>query len=476
MTQRSITPRHLCYSVVTYLTILGLLVTTLYFLTGRTYAASLDTQTIFQPLVQVASNSPLDEQSNVTPRRFSCQSPDSKNTCYGPSQIRAAYDIQPLLDSGTTGKGTTIVILDAYQAPSIQDDLNSFDATFGLNDTQLNIITPDGLTPFNPQDANQVDWSSEISLDVEWAHAIAPNATIDLLLAKSDEERDMLSALNHAIDINLGDIISMSFGISETCMGGLQLWHQAFKEATSKGITLLASAGDSGAAQYSCDGSKPVKEVLYPSVDPFVTAVGGTQLHADLSTGEYHDEVVWNEPASGTGATATDAVGTGGGFSTVITKPFYQNSVNDIGNFRGVPDVSYIAGVRDGGVLVKWSEAPKGAGFYVFGGTSVGSPQWAGIIALATQYGGSRIGILNPTLYSTDQNAHSAANFHDVTSGNNSITLPDANNKSVSIQGYSAGPSWDATTGWGSPRVTSLVHFLSSHNALNLSKTALTSL
>ena len=141
------------------------------------------------------------------------------------------------------------------------------------------------------------------------------------------------------------------------------------------------------------------------------TAVGGTQLHADLSTGEYHDEVVWNEPDVGKNHSA---VGTGGGFSTILTKPFYQNSVNGIGIFRGVPDVSSGAGVLDGGVLVRWSEGPKGPGFYVVGGTSVGAPQWAGIIALAAQYcGGNGIGILNPTLYSTDQNAHSTSNFHD---------------------------------------------------------------
>jgi len=165
----------------------------------------------------------------------------------------------------------------------------------------------------------------------------------------------MLSVLNHAINVNLGDIISMSFGLNEACMGGLQLWHQAFKEATSKGITLLAFAGDTSAAEGSCDNSKPVKEVSYPGIDPFVTPVGGTQLHADLSTGEYHNEVVWNEPDVGTDHLA---LGTGGGFSTILTKPFYQNSVNGIGNFRGIPDVSSGAGILDGGVLIRWSEAP----------------------------------------------------------------------------------------------------------------------
>jgi subtilase family serine protease len=472
MTQRSMTPHRLCYSVVANLTLLGLVVSTFCCLVGRTYAnsPSPDGQVRLQPLIQFASNTPISDNSgsgNGT-RHFSCQSPNAKAICYGPSQIRKAYNIQPLLDDGVTGKGATIVIVDAFQAPDIQNDLKSFDQAFGLNDTDLNIIAPDGLTPFDPQNADQVGWSAEISLDVEWAHAVAPDATIDLVLSKSDEERDLVSAINHAIDEDLGDVITMSFGINETCMAGQQLWHQAFREATSKGITLLASSGDTGAAETSCDGTKPVKAVLYPAVDPFVTAVGGTQLHADLSTGEYHDEVAWNEP--------TYQAGTGGGFSTSFPKPFYQNSVNGIGKYRGIPDVSYDAAIGDGGVIVRWSEAPKGAGFYVVGGTSSGSPQWAGIVALAAQDGKSRIGLLNTTIYSSDQKPHYSSNFYDVTSGNNSITLPDANNKPVTIEGYSAEPGWDPTTGWGSPQAAALVPYLANHNAINLSSSDLASL
>ena len=225
MTQKSMTPHRLCYSVVANLTLLGLVVSTFFCLVGRTYADSPNGQAILQPLIKLASDTPISGDSGSGTCHFSCQSPNAKAICYGPSQIRKAYQIQSLLDNGVTGKGATIVIVDAFQAPDIQKDLKSFDQAFGLNDTDLNIIAPDGLTPFDPQNADQVSWSAEISLDVEWAHAVAPNATIDLVLSKSDEERDLVSALNHAIDEDLGDVISMSFGIIKIGMAGQQLWH-----------------------------------------------------------------------------------------------------------------------------------------------------------------------------------------------------------------------------------------------------------
>jgi subtilase family serine protease len=468
--QKSLASHRLGYWLATNLTLLGLVVVTLFSLVGRANASSI--QGIFQPYIKIDSKSPISDQGGTssdqggTHQSYPCQSPTSQTICYGPKQIREAYNIQPLLDNGTRGQGSTIVILDAYQAPNIQADLNRFDQAFGLDDANLDIIAPDGLTPFNSQDSNQVDWSAEISLDVEWAHVVAPAAKIDLVLAKSDMDLDILSALNYSIDNNLGDVISMSFGGNEACTDGLQLWHEAFKEATSQGITLLASTGDSGAAETSCDGSTFVKEVSYPATDSFITAVGGTELQADPSTGAYQNEVVWNEPDGSTG----------GGFSTSVPKPFYQNSVNSIGNYRGIPDVSYDSAVAAGGVLVNWSEGSGGAGFYIFGGTSAGSPQWAGIVALAAQYGKSRLGLLNPTLYSISQQPQYAADFHDVTSGDNTVTLVDANNKPVTIQGYDAGQGWNPTTGWGSPQVANLVPYLANNNGLNLPSQELASL
>ena len=114
---------------------------------------------------------------------FSCQTTTPAG-CYGPAQIQAAYDFAPLYARGIDGTGRTIVIVDAFQSPTIVHDLQLFDAVFGLPDSTLNIIAPDGLTPFDPADQNQVGWAGEITLDVEWAHAIAPGATIDLVLAK----------------------------------------------------------------------------------------------------------------------------------------------------------------------------------------------------------------------------------------------------------------------------------------------------
>jgi subtilase family serine protease len=289
---------------------------------------------------------------NANNQKLACQSFNTDNRCYGPSQIRNAYNIQPLLNMGITGKGSTIVILDAFQAPNIQNDLTNFDKQFGLNSAKLNIIAPDGLTPFDSQDDDQVNWSGEISLDVEWSHVVAPNATIDLILSKSDNDTDMVSALRYITDHNLGDVLSMSFGENEACVSSLRSWSQAFQEAISEGMTLLASSGDEGAAESTCDNSTYVMDVSYPAVDPVVTSVGGSQLNANVSTGTYQNEVVWNEPDLQSAS--------GGGFSNSIPKPSYQNSISKIKNYRGISDVSYSAGTNDGSVLVYWSEGPGG--------------------------------------------------------------------------------------------------------------------
>jgi len=385
---------------------------------------------------------------------FGCQQATAAVHCYGPQQIRNAYNVQAALNAGITGKGRTIVIIDAFQSPTIANDLHTFDQLFGLNDTTLNIIAPDGLTPFDQQDANQVGWAGEITLDVEWAHTIAPDATIDLVLAKSNQDADLLSATRFAVDHNLGDVISQSFGEAESCVDPaiLRQEHQVFFEATLKHITLLASSGDQGAAQQTCDGSSFFKSASSPASDPFVTAVGGTQLSADLTTGAYQSEVAWNEPMFFSG--------TGGGFSTIYHKPFYQFGTAGIGQFRGVPDISYNAAIN-GGVLAVWSTSGAGPNIvFIFGGTSAGSPQWAGITALGSQMAHRRLGFLNLGLYLLGHTGFSAQTLHDITMGNNTFTFPDANGNNVTITGFNAQKGWDAATGWGSPNVAHLLPFL----------------
>lgn len=380
---------------------------------------------------------------------FSCQAPESAANpipCFTPTQIRAAYDVPSRL----TGARKTIAIVDAFQSPTIASDLALFDSTFGLPNPKLNIIAPDGLTPFDPTNADEVDWASEISLDVQWAHAIAPAATIDLVLAKSDQDADILSAQQFVIKHNLGDVLSQSFGEAEACMASavFTAQHRAFEAAAKEHMTVFASSGDQGAAQPNCTQTGYLKSVGTPASDPLVTGVGGTHLNADYITGAYQSETVWNDSGEN-----PDFGAGGGGFSTVYPRPAYQYLVKTGSRFRGVPDVSYNGDVYNG-VLAACSSCGAGAGaFFIFGGTSAGSPQWSGIAALADQAAGKRLGSLNPTLYVIASTRAYHYAFHDVTVGNNSWDVSG-------ITGYSATRGWDPASGLGSPNVAHLISLL----------------
>lgn len=370
---------------------------------------------------------------------FGCQTTTPAG-CYGPAQIRAAYGVDQL---GVTGAGHTIVIVDAFQSPTIGHDLATFNQLFDLPEAQLNIIAPDGLTPFDQNDANMVGWAGEITLDVEWAHAIAPDATIDLVLAKSNNDADILSATRYAIVHNLGDVISQSFGEAEQCMDRnlVNQQHVLFALATLRGITLLASSGDQGSAQPTCDGTSFFKAASTPASDPFVTGVGGTILDADGITGAYHGESVWNEPDF--------AAAGGGGFSTIYRTPFYQHRQHL--SARGVPDISYNAAII-GGVLAVWSSSGQGADLvFRFGGTSAGSPQWAGLVVLANQLGHHRIGFLNPRLYDIARKGKDGRFLRDITVGDNTY------HGAVTVPGFAATEGWDAASGLGTPNAANLL-------------------
>ncbi|MGE5245622.1 MAG: S8 family serine peptidase [Betaproteobacteria bacterium] len=413
---------------------------------------------------------------------FGCQLGLSSATCYDPYQMRTAYGTDRLIASGFDGHGKTIVIVDAFQSPNIVSQLNHYDAFYelpGLNglgnpdDPTLGTFTqiaPDGLTPFVSGDDNMTGWAAEISLDVLWAHAIAPGANITLVLAKSNDDADILNATKYAVDHGLGDVISQSFGENESCMDSTLLvqQHQLFADATMKGITLFASAGDTGAAQPTCDGSSYVKAASSPASDPLVTAVGGTELHAagycltvlgcdptaNPAPGTYEGEIAWNEFDSSSG--------TGGGFSVLYDEPPFQQGTIHGGKQRGAPDVSYSAAVEHG-VLTYLDIPGIPAGMYLFGGTSAGSPQWAAILAIADQMAGRSLGFINRSLYDIGQaQQHYAASLRDVTSGNNSFAadLDNDGTIDVTVEGFNAGPGWDPTTGLGSPNMAGLANYL----------------
>jgi subtilase family serine protease len=423
--------------------------------------------------------SPANVMSTTDPSYslFTCQVGLVSYTCYDPYQMRHAYGIDSLISAGFDGFGRTIIIVDAYQSPNIVQQLNYFDSFYslpglnglgGVSDLNLGTFTqiaPDSLTPFDSGDPNMVGWAEEISLDVLWAHAIAPRANIVLDLAKSNNDADILSATKYAVDNDLGDVISQSFGEAEACMDPslLVTQHQVFADATMKGITIFASSGDTGAAQPTCDNTSYMKAASTPASDPLVTGVGGTELHAagycldvlgcdptaNPAPGTYQGEIAWNEFDS--------EIATGGGFSILYDEPPFQKGTLHGGKQRGVPDVAYNAAVEHG-VLTYLNIPGLPVGMYIFGGTSAGSPQWAAFLAIADQKAGHDLGFINSALYQISQAGKKyAASFHDITSGNNSVV------EDVAIQGFDAGPGWDATTGLGSPLTGQLADYLNKY-------------
>lgn len=371
------------------------------------------------------------------PVRFACQSnvDPQPSLCYGPYQIRQAYDVTDLLKQRRiTGKGSTITIIDAYGSPNIRKDLQAFDAIWGLPDPKLNIIAPYGIS------GSDSAWISETSLDVEWAHVMAPDATINLVLAKDSNDYNIYKVLAYAVKHDLGDIISLSFGENEKCVDPkLRLnEHNVFKEATSKGMTLLAATGDFGSAQLACDSSSFEKTISFPSDDPLVTAVGGTTLTADAVTGQYIRETAWNESSAFNKAT-------GGGYSKLYRVPDFQRGIVGKATGRAVPDISLNASV-DGGVIVFESRSAKEKPtINIMGGTSAAAPELAGLLADAVQMAHHRLGPINPALYRVGTSNSYSLTMHDITSGNNTLL-------SSGLNGYKARRGWDAATGWGSPK------------------------
>jgi subtilase family serine protease len=418
--------------------------------------------------INVRPNVSTPQTVDPTAVHFGCQNRPINGSqgprCYQPAQIQTAYGYSSLLASGVNGDGRTIVIIDAYSNPFVANDLAIQSHEFGLPaPSSYNAIAPQGVPAFNPNDPNQVGWAEEITLDVLWAHAMAPHARILLVEAKSNQDADIFAATKYAVDNNLGDVISQSFGEAETCVdpGLLAKEHALFDQAVAKGMTLFASSGDSGAAQFNCEGTAAILSASSPASDPDVTGVGGTTLLASDGAGTWVGETAWTEQLFGCNPPATaagDINCSGGGFSAIYSRPSWQQSLVRTGNGRGVPDVAYNAGVN-GGVLthcgicnlVNGIEASNPNIFFIFGGTSAGSPQWAALTADADQMAGHRLGNINPVLYQLAQSAPKyAADLHDITAGNNRVV-------EIGGQGFNAGSGWDPVTGLGSPNAANLL-------------------
>jgi subtilase family serine protease len=424
--------------------------------------------------------------------------------CYQPFQLQRAYDLAPLFSRGIEGQGETIVIVDAFGSPSIASDLQTFDSQVGLpNPPSFRVITPEGPITTNPTNCTSVysptgpdlcsdyyGWTDETSLDVEWSHVMAPKANILLVETPMTETEgiygfpQIVAAENYVIDHHLGDVITQSFGATEqtfTSPSQINSLRSAYVNAAQHGVTVLAASGDQGSTDYFCDPSsgcanpdnatccESTRAIDWPSSDPLVTAVGGTQLHLNAEGERTAPDSVWNDLSSTVGVTGpvyTWGAG-GGGHSTVFARPQFQDGVAGIvGDSRSTPDIAMSAAVN-GAVDFYDTTDPSVAGWGIVGGTSEASPLFSGIVALADQVAGHSLGYLNPALYAMAQ-SRVPDGIVPISQGNNTFTFciaadveSDASCPSssdlVTVPGFDANGSYNDATGWGTVDAASFV-------------------
>jgi hypothetical protein len=332
---------------------------------------------------------------------------------YTPAQIKHAYGIDQVLFNGAQGdgSGTTIAIVDAYNQPNMASDLHQFDLAFGLPDPQLTIVNQTGGSNLPPSDSG---WGGEISLDVEWAHAIAPGAKILLVEANSASGSDLFAAVKYAATVSGVVVVSNSWGGGESS-GETSLDSTFLTPAGHTPITFLVASGDNGAP------------ANYPATSPNVVAVGGTSLNLDAA-GNILGESGWS--------------GSSGGPSQFESQPSYQKGVvTQTTTQRANPDVAWLADPNTG-VPVYDSYGSGGNNWSTVGGTSLSCPSWAALLAIADQgralAGESALDGVSqtlPMLYSLPQ-----SDFHDIVTGS-----------SQGSPAYQAGPGYDYVTGRGTP-------------------------
>jgi subtilase family serine protease len=390
---------------------------------------------------------------------------DSVAACYTPRQIRVAYGIQPLTSRGFTGRGETVVMPELAEqtlspplVSNIRQDLAGFDRLFHLPAARLQVTSR-----LAPGASRWLSFAEE-TLDVEMVHAVAPDATIRVILLKASavaRARSLIAALTDTVRLGTshGDVISITAGVGEHCYTGAETarLHAALRAAARHHVTVAGASQDTGPVGAPCTIAfpqppfTPVKEVSLPASDPLVLAVGGTSLSASHKTGAYLGETGWGLPY---GTPGTTFQASGGGFSHRFARPGYQYGVPGIGATRGVPDVAADASGHTGMALV----ISDGGGSYTLrnsGGTSASAPFWAGLIAVADQYAGHDLGFVNPALYRIAASPRYHQAFHDITQGNNTVKFPPK-----TFNGYQAGPGWDPVTGLGSPNASVLIPLL----------------
>ena len=423
--------------------------------------------------------------STIPPAESACLAVGRR--CFTASAMENSYNLPALYALGDEGQGATIAIIDSFGNPNMASDLANFD-------TQMNLphmcgepgqACGAGIPTFqhlfwngktevkappagshSPGIQSRTSWTVETSLDVEWAHAMAPLANIINVTTDPAETQGVqgfpafMDAEQFIVDNHQATVITQSFGAVEEGFNSTQsllnLRH-AFISAAANGVTVLASSGDGGTANSKLTPvpnpvTFPFPTVNWPASDPLVTAVGGTYLCTNPVTGIGVDST--DPPVncqSNPGIREIGWIDAGGGFSHIFSTPAYQNTLpagsTPIGAMRGIPDVAFQASSRTGPLV--YDTAPGAGGWFIVGGTSCSSPQFAGLVAIADQIAGHGLGQINPTLYKLASGPNYSSFFYDVNTGNNQAD--------PSVPGYPATTGWDPVTGLGTPNAATLV-------------------
>ena len=479
-------------------------------LNGETHLANLTAPSIPSALASMVSSIQGLHDFRPRPRNIvrrvspEYTSSTSGNHYLAPGDFYTIYDVNPLLSSGINGTGITIAVMG--QVDLNLSDVATFRTASGLpaNVPTVKLYGTDPGAPSFKAGAPTTGDVDEAQLDVEWAGAVAPNASI--LFVNSTAA---FTSLTNAIDNNLAPIISISYGDCETNFGSsINSYNQLLEQAAAQGQTVVAPSGDSGATD--CDGGtnaqgSPIATatnglaVDFPASSPYVTGVGGTTLTEGSvnywntangansgSAKSYIPETVWDDTSSTNGLSAS-----GGGVSVAFAKPTWQTGTGVPNDYsRDVPDVALAASPNHDGYLIcseNYNTGPlsivdagpscqngyrtSGSGaLTVVGGTSASTPSFAGILALVMQKTGAKLGNADPVIYALANGNHYNNVFHDVTVGSNSspCTMGSIGCPSGGSIGYGAGIGYDLATGWGSVDAFNLANLWTSVSVTNL--------
>jgi uncharacterized protein (TIGR03437 family) len=375
-----------------------------------------------------------------------------------PGDFAVIYDLNPLYSAGINGTGQKLVI--AGQIEIVLSDIQQFRSTFGLpaNDPQM-VLVPGSRNPGSNPNSGDL---AESDLDLEWSGAVARNVSQIFVYSN-----DVMTSVQYAIDEKLAPVISVSYGDCEleTPQSEYNAFLQWGQQANAQGMTWFAASGDDGAADCA-DSQNPGLAVDLPGSSPYVTSSGGTEFAEGTGTYwslsnngangasalSYIPETTWNDSTEDQEPSAS-----GGGASVLFSKPSWQIAPGvPSDNARDVPDISLNTSDDHDPYLVYTSGSLQ-----AYGGTSFAAPAFAGMAALLNEkLGSGGVGNINPRLYSLAQAGWSSGMFHDITTGNNVVTVAcpqRAFHCTSTPVGYYAGVGYDQTTGLGSLDMYKLV-------------------